>query len=751
MVREDDAPAAAGMQQPQPLDTSSETTEQHHPIPGNESVDRMDKDDLLLVGNDNEETTLATPTAATTKHNGFFMTPSSGMDVDFLSPEPITKMTTLCETTPSATSTHETSIMDLLSLKNSSSPAVPIISAAMDNATTPCSNSNDDEIQRLQALLQETKASLAAKNEALEQVVAKLQTVQSKSNETTEQLQLQVQQANARVQNFQTDQVRYRELQTSYTTELAARKQAQAQLQETETTLQNLRAVADQQVRELRSLQDEVRLQKALEQQAQSTAAPMVNASQLEQANTTIRELEFKLNEQSQRIEQLERDNETLAAEKPPQTSIPELTEQEFVPRTELDALRVQLQEQTRQYELVQKELAEQRQEQVSLEKDLYEAVQARDEQHRKEIALTNRLNAAKKVEATKSNLAESLMDQVKSLKDELEAQTKQYLQADAERNNLAKELAELKVTSLAKLQNAERVLRDERVLNDERKKKMKSFVEVKAEEMAQAKADNDALQKELVQTNQSFVELNNRWKQLHAQWVQSQTRNRELQRDLNRIKKDSETLHKAGDTLEMKLSRSANETEEHKNKRMAAKHELMTVLRTLENEREATSKLRDSIKFTFTPKALSQQQLIREAVQDFDAQLLLLSQRLRKPLPPTDREPLDPGAPHQDTGSSTAITNDAGSPPLANNNTADDDIAALDYETQRVSQKILALSNNVERLQKLLAAANGAGDRTCTSSIFELLTSGGISPVAPAPAITNGDRPLYAIRSPNR
>jgi hypothetical protein len=84
-----------------------------------------------------------------------------------------------------------------------------------------------------------------------------------------------------------------------------------------------------------------------------------------------------------------------------------------------------------------------------------------------------------------------------------------------------------------------------------------------------------------------------------------------------------------------MKLSRSANETEEHKNKRLAAKHELMTVLRTLEVERDVSNKLRDSIKFTFTPKALSQQQLLKESLEEFEAQLLKLSQRLGKPLPP--------------------------------------------------------------------------------------------------------------------
>jgi chromosome segregation ATPase len=317
-------------------------------------------------------------------------------------------------------------------------------------------------------------------------------------------------------------------------------------------------------------------------------------------------------------------------------------------------------------------------------------------------------------------------------------------------------ELEVLKKTSENRLRSLDAALLDERNLNEERKRKMKLFVESKSEELRQAKADNDSLQVELAQTNKSLVDLNGRWKQLHAQWVQSQTRNRELQRDLNRIKKDSENLHKVGDTLEMKLSRSATETEEHKSKRLAAKHELMTVLRALEVERELTSKLRDSLKFTFTPKALSQQQLLREGLQDFEAQLQKLSLRLGRALPGStdaDTSMNSDAADHSDSGltpDSADLVN-GGSDDSALQHTRTDVevqrlISKLEYETQRVSQGIMALSGNIDRMHLVLDAS---GDRTCYTVLSELLTTGALrASVSSSSATSEETRRLGSLRS---
>jgi len=235
-------------------------------------------------------------------------------------------------------------------------------------------------------------------------------------------------------------------------------------------------------------------------------------------------------------------------------------------------------------------------------------------------------------------------------------------------------------------------------------------------------------LQVELNHTTRSLGDLNARWKQLHAQWVQSQTRNRELQRDLQRIKKDSEKQHKVGDTLEMKLSSSAKETEEHKNKRLAAKNELMTVLHTLEAEREVAARLRDSMKFTFTPKALSQQQLLNESVQDFETQLVKLSIRLRRTLPPAASDEID--------GTNNGEEEDVNDDDWVENMDEDGDeatrtdsdthrlIEKLNRETQQVSKCIMAIVGGIERLHLLLDAD---ADRTCYSVLNEILSAGGV------------------------
>jgi hypothetical protein len=106
--------------------------------------------------------------------------------------------------------------------------------------------------------------------------------------------------------------------------------------------------------------------------------------------------------------------------------------------------------------------------------------------------------------------------------------------------------------------------------------------------------------------------------------------------------------MSRMGDQMNVKLSQRAQETETHKNKRLTVKQELMTVLETLEAEREVTSKLQDSIKFPFTPKALSQQQILKENLRDFEHELVRLSQRLGKPLPPSHDTPTETRAPER-------------------------------------------------------------------------------------------------------
>ena len=202
----------------------------------------------------------------------------------------------------------------------------------------------------------------------------------------------------------------------------------------------------------------------------------------------------------------------------------------------------------------------------------------------------------------------------------------------------------------------------------------------------------------------------------------------------MNKMKMDSEKMHKVGDTLEMKLSRSALVTEEHKNKRLTAKNELMAVLKQLETERNLTNRLQDSIKFTFTPKALSQQQIIQETLQEFESELERLSKRLGRPLPPppvTGNELFMEMMSEQTLGDPAQGENqdDEGADrPNASETTTTRMLSKLESETQRLSQCIMALQTSVERMHGVL---DGSGARNCVSALQEMFLAGNSSQIA--------------------
>lgn len=387
----------------------------------------------------------------------------------------------------------------------------------------------------------------------------------------------------------------------------------------------------------------------------------------------------------------------------------------------------------------------------VTIEKNelLREAEQIReerDEQARKEASLTTRLNAAKKQEAVKANAAEHYEDQVEHLQQQAEKYKNELESMTAERNQLNQELTEWKTYAEKRTKQLETSLNDEKKLNDERKRKMKGFVEAKTEEVRATKAEYGSLQTELDQTSHSLKELNQRYKQLHAQWVQSQTRNRELQRDMTKMKMDSEKMLKAGGTLEARLSRSAQESEDHKNKRMQAKQELMSILSQLEAERAVNSSLQEALRMTFTPKALSQQQTIKEAIDDFEGALQRLSVRLGRPLPPPldgpDELLSDPISDHASADGSdfdSLDTNDSNNHSSARNLSeinSNKVLQKLEVETQRVSKKIVSFSTSIERMHALL---EGAGPRNCVDVFSNMFMNAGVQNEETA-AIT-GDR----------
>merc|ERR1711957_1155708 len=267
-----------------------------------------------------------------------------------------------------------------------------------------------------------------------------------------------------------------------------------------------------------------------------------------------------------------------------------------------------------------------------------------------------------------------------------------------------------------------ENLLIEERNLNDERKQKMKQFVETKAEELRVANCVNEELVAELNETNSALKSLREKLEHSKTAHLTTQSRNRDLMREINRMKKNSEQLHQLGDNLELELHKSTQETEEHKNKRVTAKHELMSMLRKLEAEQTVSEKLRDSIKFTFTPKALSQQQLLTENIKCFENELLSLSRLFGITGINIQHVNNDVGKKINETSSAM---NNVKKPLAKANSRAEWDTARLlsnlENETQLVSKGIMALGSAVEKLHKILEYGGG---KTCVSAFNDFLTN---------------------------
>lgn len=172
-----------------------------------------------------------------------------------------------------------------------------------------------------------------------------------------------------------------------------------------------------------------------------------------------------------------------------------------------------------------------------------------------------------------------------------------------------------------------------------------------------------------------------------------------------------------------MKLSRSANETEEHKNKRLAAKHELMSVLRTLDAERDSTTRLCQRVKFTVAPRILQQQQMLDESKSGLDGALHRLALRSGKPLPSYQSDSAHEREERiRENGSSDSV-------PMQVEGTSNVELLAsiekLDEETKRVSRATASVSEQVERLRSLV---DSAGDRSCFTVLSELVSTGTIA-----------------------
>jgi hypothetical protein len=352
------------------------------------------------------------------------------------------------------------------------------------------------------------------------------------------------------------------------------------------------------------------------------------------------------------------------------------------------------------------------------MEKELVDIREERDEQARKESSLTTRLNNAIKKVAVKANASDHYEGQVDHLESQLGKCKEQLVEANGERKRCQKEVNNWRKYSEERTKQLEGAYKKEKKLNEERKRKMNSFVEAKTEEVRATKADNISLQAELDQTTRSLKDFNQRYKQLHGQWVQGQTRTRELQRDMAKMKNDSEKMSKVGGTLEARLSRSAQSIEDHKNKRLAAKNELMAVIAQLEEEKKVNTKLKDYIRSKFTPKVLSQNQTMQENLDSFEAGLKKLSLRFGREMPPNWKDK------SRGDNLSTVLSNDTiesettmkGLKKTISDVRTVQVLSKLEDESQRVNQHISDLTASVDQLNSLLVAPTTKG---CVGAIF--------------------------------
>ncbi|KAL3792270.1 hypothetical protein ACHAW5_001096 [Stephanodiscus triporus] len=366
--------------------------------------------------------------------------------------------------------------------------------------------------------------------------------------------------------------------------------------------------------------------------------------------------------------------------------------------------------------------------EKSKVEMDVAKLREMIEESEQKEAVLSNRLNEAKKKEANKASTAgrldaenEQLREDLQKTRDELDIATK--AKAKLEIN-----MEKLKTKAVERVKHAETALAEERELNEERKKKMKTFVENKAEEVKIAKECANDMQKELEETRASLRSSRDREEALQKELEATRLKNRELQREMERMKRSSEQLHQAGSSLEQELEKYASETEEHKKKRMSAKHEIMQMVRTLESEKAVSAKLKEAVKFTLTPKALSQQELLTECLRDFELELERLAIRTGKALQPSAETYIKA---RDETTNVTEASEINGSFPRkskkSRSSKADVDterlISILEQETQHVSKGIMALAVDIERMRSLLNDENIFG---CMSYFTNILSGTG-------------------------
>eukprot|EP00814_Leptocylindrus_danicus_P000461 CAMPEP_0116031734 /NCGR_PEP_ID=MMETSP0321-20121206/17733_1 /TAXON_ID=163516 /ORGANISM="Leptocylindrus danicus var. danicus, Strain B650" /LENGTH=953 /DNA_ID=CAMNT_0003507001 /DNA_START=100 /DNA_END=2962 /DNA_ORIENTATION=+ len=354
--------------------------------------------------------------------------------------------------------------------------------------------------------------------------------------------------------------------------------------------------------------------------------------------------------------------------------------------------------------------------------------------------SLTARLNEAKKIEASKAREAARSAEKCTALQDELEILKNAKVKGET-----------LQAETATKMKTIEDALEKERQLNATRKAKMKQYVEVQSSEIKSLKATNARLTNEVGDWKTEKANILKRSEYLEKECAQSTASLKELQEENIKLRTNSEKLSKVGGDLE-------KETEDLKKKRLTAKHETMTLLRSLEVERAISSKLQHELKFTLLPKALSQQELLSESLKVLEGDLELLTRT--KFVNQVSQQYTNGGDSYDDTDGkfehSEDIEHSNGNDANQNETTSTVPKQQAEYlrllnnledESKKVSLGILALTSNVDRLHELTVNdinSASTGDRSCVSALSGFLM--GVSNNT-APAVVGSGAPVLSPR----
>lgn len=173
----------------------------------------------------------------------------------------------------------------------------------------------------------------------------------------------------------------------------------------------------------------------------------------------------------------------------------------------------------------------------------------------------------------------------------------------------------------------------------------------------------------------------------------------------------------------------SEKETEDLKKKRITAKHEMMTLLRSLELERTISSKLQHELKYTLLPKALSQQELLSESLLTLQSDLEVLTRtkfsgqaalyEANHEIDEDSKDELEIDTKKDDSGalgdSSESFSKYPAYIRLIND---------VEIESKKVSMAILALTSNVDKLHELTVndIHYSVGEKNCVSALTDYL-----------------------------